>query len=301
MIYKPRTKSTELIRLGILKKRMNLSKEDQQHYFNLKKGYEGEVLFDSLTEKLQCECLILNDLLLKLNYTTFQIDSLIIANGKIYFYEVKNLEGDYYYEEGKFYKKPNREILNPLDQLSRSQALLQQLILNHGFKLPIDASVVFINPSFTLYQAPLDKPIIFTAQLKNYLAKLNATHSVITDKHKKLAEKLVALHRRDSPFQQIPSYKYNDLRKGITCVKCHSFSLTVGERNYTCNKCKYKESIDKPILRNIQEFKILFPNERMTTTIIHDWCQVVKSKRKIRTILLKNFTQRGSRRWAHYI
>ena len=65
MPYKSRTESTELLILGSLNIRMNLSDKDRQHYFNLKKGYEGEVIFDSLTEKLQCECLILNDLLLK--------------------------------------------------------------------------------------------------------------------------------------------------------------------------------------------------------------------------------------------
>jgi hypothetical protein len=34
---------------------MNLLTEDKQNYLNLKKGYEGEVMFDSLTEKLECD------------------------------------------------------------------------------------------------------------------------------------------------------------------------------------------------------------------------------------------------------
>lgn len=69
MPYKPRTESTELLILRSLHTRMNLLEKDKQHYFNLKKGYEGEVMFDSLTEKLQCECFIVNDLLLKTNNT----------------------------------------------------------------------------------------------------------------------------------------------------------------------------------------------------------------------------------------
>ena len=84
MPYKSRTESTELLILRSLNTRITLSDKDKQHYFNLKKGYEGEVMFDSETEKLQCECLILNDLLLKLNNTTFQIDTLIISE-TIYF------------------------------------------------------------------------------------------------------------------------------------------------------------------------------------------------------------------------
>lgn len=98
MAYKSRTLPEELIIFRILNKRMTLSEKDSQRYFHLKKGYEGEVLFDELTEKLQCECLILNDLLLKVNNTILQIDTLIIFSKNVYFYEVKNFEGNYYYD-----------------------------------------------------------------------------------------------------------------------------------------------------------------------------------------------------------
>src|SRR5699024_2086275 len=111
------TKPKELTILELLNKRTGLTSKDKQHYLSLKKGYEGELRFDTFTEKLQNECLILNDLLFEVNNTTFQIDTLIIMQKKIYFYEVKNLEGDYYYENGKLFKKPEYEIVNPLDQL----------------------------------------------------------------------------------------------------------------------------------------------------------------------------------------
>ena len=42
----------------------------------------------------------------KINNTTFQIDTLIIISETIYFFEVKNYEGDYYYESDRLYKKP---------------------------------------------------------------------------------------------------------------------------------------------------------------------------------------------------
>src|SRR5690625_35276 len=202
MIYKPRTKPKELTILELLNKRTELTSKDHKHYFSMKKGYEGEVKFDELlTDKMQCDCLILNDLLLEVNNTTFQIDSLIIKQEKIFFYEVKNFEGDYYYENGKLFKRPKYEILNPLDQLNRSDSLLRQLLLSLGFKPQIDASVVFINPEFTLYQAPLDKPIIYPTQLRNYIQSLNSNPSKLTIRHKKLADQLTALHQTESPYK----------------------------------------------------------------------------------------------------
>lgn len=300
MPYKSRTKSNELIILELLNKRKNLASKDKHHFFNLKKGYEGEILFDSFTEKLQCECLILNDLLLEVNSTTFQIDSLIITPGKIYFYEVKNYEGDYYYESDKLFKKSNLEIINPLHQLSRSESLLRRVLLSLGYKLQIDAYVVFINPKFTLYQVHLDKPIIFPTQLNQYMEDLNAIPSKLTEKHKKVAKQLLALNNTDSPYKQIPSYDYDQLRKGITCPECNSFSVSVQKRKCVCHECGYEELVTNAVIRSVKELKILFPNEKVTTNIIHDWCQVVQSRKRIRRILANNFNIVGVRQWTYY-
>ncbi|MFD1851551.1 nuclease-related domain-containing protein [Oceanobacillus bengalensis] len=301
MLYKSRSKSKELRTLEFLSKRMNLSEKDKQHYLNLSKGYEGEVAFDSLTEKLQCDCLILNDLLLKVSNTTFQIDSLIIVSGKIYFFDVKNHEGDYYYDSDKFFKIPQFEIVNPLYQLSRSETLLRQLLLNLKFNLPIEASIVFINTSFTLYQSPLNKPIIYPTQINRYLNKLNTIPSKLNEKHKILAEKLVSLHMDESPFTQLPSYHYDQLRKGITCFHCHSFSILVKGRKCICRDCGFAETVDVAVMRSIREFIFLFPDQKITTNIIHEWCHVIDSKQKIRNVLDKNFTMVGENRWAFYI
>lgn len=300
MLYKPRTRSTELIVLELLSHRMNLTSKDHRHYINLKKGYDGEMQFDNLTEKLQCDCLIVNDLLLEINKTTFQIDSLIITQGIVHFFEVKNVEGDYYCESDKMYKKPRKEIINPLLQLNRSESLLSQLLTSQGFNHPIEASVVFINPTFTLYQAPLDKPIIFPTQIKRHMNQLNSNPSALTSKHKKLADHLVALNITDSPFERLPSYNYDQLSKGITCPKCHSFSTFIANRKCLCKDCGHAELAGDAIMRSVKEFKILFPYEKVTTNVIYDWCRVVSSKQRIRKILAGNFKTVGTNQWTYY-
>ncbi|MED1202767.1 nuclease-related domain-containing protein [Heyndrickxia acidicola] len=300
MIYKTRNESTELVILESLNTRMNLSVKDKQHYSNLKKGYEGEVLFDSLTENLECECFILNDLLLKLNNTLFQIDSLIITSETIYLFEVKNFEGDFYFESDRFYKKPQTEMSNPLLQLSKGESLLRQLLQNLGINIPINASVVFINPAFTLYQAPLNKPFILPTQLNSYFKKLNTLPSKLYKKHEILAEKLLSLHINDSPFKTLPLYNYDDLQKGITCDKCSSFSISIEGRNCVCNDCGHQELVTAAVIRSVEEFKLLFPNEKITTNIVHEWCKAVTSKKRIRMILGKNLEISGIHQWAFY-
>ncbi|MBM7584460.1 hypothetical protein JOC86_000997 [Bacillus pakistanensis] len=300
MPYKSRSEPAELLILKTLNTRMNLANKDKQHYFNLKKGYEGEILFDSLTEKLQDECLILNDLLLKLNNTIFQIDSLIIHSEGIYLFEVKNFDGDYYYESDRLYKKPKLEINNPLNQLNRNESLLRQLIQYLGFTIPIYASVVFINPEFTLYQSPLNKPFIFPTQVNGYLKTLKAIPSKLIGKHKVLADKLISLHIKDSPFKLIPTYDYDRLRKGITCGKCTSFTISVEGKKCVCKVCGYEEMVTTAIIQNVIEFKLLFPDRKITTNGIYEWCNEVKSQKVIRKILKENFKIVGVHQWSFY-
>lgn len=299
MHYKLRTKSNELITLEILDKRMNLKSEDKQRYYSLKKGLEGEVLFDSLTKKLQCECLILNDLLLTQSHTTFQLDSLMISHGKIHLFEVKNNEGDHYYESDSLYNNSGVKLSNPIHQLARSESLLQQLVYTLGHKYPLKASVVYINPYFTMYQAPRDQPIIYPTQIRTYFNQLNNTPSKITEKHINLADQLISLHQTESRFEQVPSYKYAELKKGITCLNCNSFSLFVGKITVNCLHCGHKEDVSNAVLRSVREFQTLFPNEKLTTNIVYDWSKV-ETKQRIKTILLKNFNKKGSNRWSYY-
>ena len=300
MPYKPRFESIELLMLKFLNSRICLSPTEKQHYFTLKKGYEGEVLFDSLTETLQCECLILNDLLLKHNNTHFQIDSIIIMPTKIYVFEVKNFEGDYNYESDRLYKLPNTEVTNPLNQLNRCELLLRQLLQTLGFNIPIHASVVFINPEFTLYQLPLNKPFILPTQVNSYLKKLNKNASTLNKKHIKLADTLISHHIEDSPFKQLPSYEYEQLQKGITCGSCTSISVSIEGKLCVCRECGNEEAVEAGVLRSVKEFKLLFPERKITTNAIHEWCKIVNSKKRIQRILNKNFTLLGVHQWAYY-
>ncbi len=300
MIIKPHSKPAKLILQGHLNTRMNLSKDDKQKYLNLKKGYEGELIFNSLTEKLECERLIVNRLLLEVNNTRFQIDSLLILQQTIYMNEVKNFEGDYYYENGKFYASNGIERKDPLLQLNRSSSLLRQLLQNLGLYMSIEARVVHINPHFTLYQAPRNEPIILPTQVDRYLNKINTTPSKLIGKHEKLADKLISLHIEESPYEGSPSYNYDQLRKGCTCGACNSFLIFVRGKNCVCGDCGHEENVEAAVLRSVGEYRLLFPDRKITTNDIYDWFRVVDSKKRISRILGRNFKIVGVGQWAYY-
>ncbi|HAF0292697.1 TPA: NERD domain-containing protein, partial [Salmonella enterica subsp. enterica serovar Typhimurium var. 5-] len=89
--------------------------------------------YDDWMNALEPEHLILNDLLLEVNGSLFQVDSLVIFQDMIYLIDVKNHEGDYYYDSsGKLWTIFGKEVKDPLLQLKRSESLMRQLLHTLG-------------------------------------------------------------------------------------------------------------------------------------------------------------------------
>ena len=115
MLLKSRTESDELLKMRSLNTRMELTPEEKFHYFSMEKGYEDEVKFDRMAESLQEERYIINDLLLKVNQTNFQIDTILISQEVIRLLDIINFEGDFCIEKNRFYAvKTGREYKNPI-------------------------------------------------------------------------------------------------------------------------------------------------------------------------------------------
>lgn len=302
MFLKCRNVSDELLTLRSLNTRMTLTDKEQFRYLILEKGFEGESRFDQLIEILQEERYILNDLLLEVNNSYFQIDSLIISQEAIYLLDVKNYQGDYYLDSNKLYSvTSDREYKNPVTQLQRSATLFRQLLQTLKLNFLVEASVLFINPEFTLYQSPMDQPFILPSQVNRFLNSINQTPSKLSDEQKKLAKKLISLHQAKNPYNLLPKYQYDQLRKGIYCKTCYSFAVSVKNNKFVCETCGEIEEIYLGILRNVKEFLFLFPERKITTQSIYDWCQVDLSKKTFYRTLKKHYTPCGNTRSTYYV
>lgn len=301
MIVKVRTESDELLIMRSLQIRMKLTEKEKIHYLTLERGYEGELRFDKLTEHLQEERYVLNDLQLEINGSPFQIDSLIISQGIIHLLDIKNHYGDFFLKDDKLYSlMSDREYKNPLDQLKRSSTLFRQLLQSLKLNYLVEPFVIFNNPEFMLYQAPLNQPIIFPTQVDRFIRELNSTPSTLNDGHKKLAQQLISLHQTKNRFSAIPEYHYEQLEKGVYCRNCHSFHVAIKSNKFVCLKCGTMENIEAAILRNVKEFKLLFPDRQITTQNIYEWCKADLNERTIRRVLKRNFTVCGNTKDTFY-
>lgn len=302
MLLKKRTESDELLTMRCLDTRMQLTEKDKYRYANLERGYDGEVSFDELAKGyLQEERYVINDLLLEINNSYFQIDTLVISQGVIQLLDIKNYHGDFYLESDKLYAvKTGQEYKNPVNQLTRSTTLFRQLLQKFKLNFIVDAHVIFINPEFTLYLAPMDQPIILPTQVKRFLTDMNKIPSKLNDEHLKLARKLLSLHQAKYPYSTIPEFTYEQLRKGIYCKRCISLLSTIKNKDIVCEKCGEHEKIEHGVLRNVNEFKLLFPERKITAQNIYEWCNVDLNKRTISRVLKKNFTTIGNTKDTYY-
>lgn len=302
LIKNERLVPLELKILRILKSRISLSMKEEAYYINLEKGYQGEQLFDKWIEPLSENWIILKDLLLEINNTVFQVDSLLIGCEKIYIFEVKNYEGDFYFDSDKWYTTGRNEIKNPLLQVKRSETLLRQLLQEISYQTSIESYIVFVNPEFYLYQAPLNQQFIFPTQINRFIKKLCTVKTAqLNEKEYKFAKHLLSLNLSDSPYKQQREYKYDQFQKGIICVSCASLNTNIILDSVVCNECGYSEQVTLAVVRCVDEYTILFPHRRITTNGIFEWCKIIGSKKTIRRVLSTHLQSRCKGRGTYYI
>lgn len=304
---KHRIEPVELRLMRSLNTRMKLPSKDKKNYLNKEKGYQGELMFDEWTAKLSNNFIILNDVLLENNNSQFQTDSFLLSQETLYQFEVKNYEGDFYYDAAKkrWCTFEQSEIKNPLLQLERSESLMRQLIHDFGYNYSITPLVIFVNLNFQLYLAPMNQPIIYPAQLQRFMTKLESIPSTLNEKHFRFAKLLNSLHINESPYKRLPVYTYERIAKGITCADYYSFFSDVdpilGVDKLICKKCGCVEDTESAILRTVEEFTLLFPDLRITTCSVFEWCKIIKSKKTIRKALIRKLILMNHGHSSYYV
>jgi hypothetical protein len=67
-----------------------------------------------------------------------------------------------------------------------------------------------------------------------------------------------------------------------------------------CAKCGALEKVEDAILRNVKELVLLFPDYKITSQSVYEWCMLDLNKRTFCRILKKNFTSFGNTRDTYY-
>ncbi|MGM0846308.1 MAG: nuclease-related domain-containing protein [Bacillota bacterium] len=299
MKFKERTEPKELIIHRAVSFRKSMSREEEKYFFSLEKGFYGEQQFDACLEPVLNDRILLPDMQFMKNSNFAQIDTILLTSQLTYLFEVKNFEGDFILEGDNLNRIDGTDFKNPLLQMKRNEPLIRNMLQSLGYNIPIVSLAVFVNPHFHLYNAPRDLPIIYSTQLPRFIEKLHQKPSKLNRTHIDLARKLVSRTLAENPYERLPDFNYDELRKGIVCPSCgnfyHYYSVIL-----KCAHCNgYEESLTA-VLRNLEEFRLLFPQRKLTVSQAYDWCGIVKDKRTIRKILDTDFKLISKGRGSYY-
>lgn len=303
MIKKKRMKSMQQLALEALDKRMLLPNEEKYHLLNIQKGFVGESNLDAtMLETLNIEAIVLNDLLFTNKGSTFQVDSFLITGAGNFLLEVKNYEGDFQFHNGKFLTYSGEELTNPLTKLSITSTKMSHLLKSWNVRASFDSKLLFVNSQCMIYNAPANRTVVYPPQVARFFAKLNQQPLPLTKADHYLADKLLLEHQSEAAFsRKLPEYTYGSLKKGMWCMQCGVADLKFSQRSCTCQACGYKATVDDILIFHAEEFKLLFPREKMTRNILHDWIGGALSLKKVWNTLQKNYTPQGSASSTYYM
>ena len=165
--------------------------------------------------------------------------------------------------------------------------------------MEIEAFIVYVNPEFSIWGAPYEGDSILPGQISEHFRELQNMKPVTNPELEKLAQALVECHDPEYPSKLI-KYEYEKMNKGINCPTCGLLVQNFYGRSHMCESCGKKMIIQKAISSSISDFHTLFPNEKLTTKRLADWCGTEDTNR-VYKILKREYQAAGSESCRYYI
>lgn len=294
--------SSELQLYKGLEGRRPFSKAELTAFQNEEKGHEGEQHFaELLHHHVDRRFLSMYNVLLEHRGTVIEIDCLLLFQNQLFLFEVKNYRGEFKWHADYLYAyHSKKQYRNPTHQLQRTEIILREILSTLDATYQIHSYVIFVHPTFTLYHAERDTPVILPTNIQAFLSRFQQIPDKLTPQHEHLLRQLETLRLPVSPYTKHPDVSYNQLKKDLFCQQCRR-SMESDRRKISCATCAYSESTDSSLLRHIIEFELLFPDELITTGVISEWIGGKLSKTTLRRVMNHYMQAIPNGKYTHYI
>lgn len=276
MLLKSREKSFELVQFEALRGRVVFSEEQERLYKYLTAGFTGESLCDQMAESMAGRVIQIRDLLLESGGRTCQVDSLLVVAGKVYLLEIKNWEGSFEIVDGRFVGLS----ACPLAQLQRSKMIVEHLLRRYGFRVEVEARLLFINPKISLYGLTRQEPALLRHQVEPYFGSVGEG-SFWNQWDRKIGEFLLQQHVPENRFANPVVYDPGTVQCGVMCAACRVRMRPYDLLRLECPTCGTKELKRDCLGRTHAEMTVLFDEPVYPKYALYKWCDEVISRRMI--------------------
>ena len=212
---------------------------------------------------------------------------------------MKNYEGVHTWGAEKFTKSTGTVLENPHLQLLKTKVKLEILLQSMACQMKVEAYVIFINPEFTLLGAQENEYYVLPSQMQSFFRNMQMKSRPNADQQR-LANALMKMHNPDYPANKMPEYRYEELHKGLCCPSCSALIISFVGHYMRCPACGERMNVKKLIKNNIDDFRILFSNQKVTTNLMLDWCGS-GDKDRIYRVLRENYLPKGINHGRYYV
>lgn len=258
-------KHQELLWLEEMERRGGLTAEGQQELKHKRAGFQGEEAFGHIVRQmLPTNWQLLQDIRLKTTGGEIQVDAILVNNLGLTVFEVKNYTADYHYSQGRWQVNGRPKYHDDFLQLERTAGLLEQLLKQKGFNVPIQKYVVYINEEDSVEIDDATLPYLKRAKLRRFIKDaINHCQIAPHQSYDRESDWLVSQHQADERRLTLRADDYATIKRGIYCEQCESFDHVYHRFHIQCSNCHHKESKEKAILRMACAYGILFPYEAL--------------------------------------
>lgn len=298
MILHPRKPDIELLFFRALSIRTTLDQQDEAKLNRLEKGYEGELAYDEIYDQVINHLYTFRNIYLKVEDSILQIDSLIVTDKGLIVHEIKNFQGQYEIINNNWTIRQAPLSSDPVIQLKRTANKLHSLNYLYQENMSIIGKLIFTNIEF--YFDSQDKELLNQMVMRNQLRryfhelKMNSSTEKATNFANYITNNIV-----DNPFFNRTA-DLSSIKKGVYCLKCHSFNLEKSRVHFICKDCHNKDTIHTILLKSISDYHALFHKDSIRLSQLYDFINQVVSRRSLLRVINKYCTREDKGRGTSY-
>lgn len=293
--------------LSLWQRRVRFTEQENFMFYRQNLGDEGE----ELTSKIIREIIPQKWYWLENVYFAHfsghvQIDGLLISDKGVHLFEVKNLVGEYFFENGIWRKNGYELDRDFFNQTKRAGEIVRAILRLLNLEVPVRSRLVLAsdvdNVKFMDVNA-VQNQVLRRWELKPYIEKLIKENVPRTEKVNAMdIQDAIIKVKAETPAVKELDLKGRKIKLGILCENCDAeVDLCVSRYHAVCRACGYYENREKSILRSICEFSVLFPQLDANSANIIWFLNNTRLTKYVRSILNKYFKFSKKGRYHIYL
>ncbi|WP_233569547.1 nuclease-related domain-containing protein [Planomicrobium sp. Y74] len=248
------------------------------------------------------------DLNMEIGNWVVQMDGLLLTNRCAIILESKNISDEIHFDAAndEFYKKTFKEgnkitLENPVIQLKKHIRFLERWFKTHKINLPVTGLIIFTANNCDFHAKPPGAFICKTYQMNEYLYHILEKYPQEASSHKiNRIKKMILANQipfKKSPLSEFYHIDPKDIKTGIYCRDCKSFSMRRWHKTWQCSSCGFKDS-GAAQFAVLEYFALI--STRITNKQLRDFCHIESTHAARRILLNPNLIAAGDLKSRSY-